>query len=180
MEINRVCLDYGHGGNDLGASYRGNYESRDTIRLGKIISSYLESFGIVVIETRNKDIYVSLSDRCKIGNYYKVDLFVSIHRNAFIAERANGVEAYVYKTTSIKTQDLAEKLVKTLSEFGFKNRGVKDANFFVLKKTSMSAILLEVGFIDSSLDNRIFEEKLEDIGSSIGREIVRYLGIWGR
>lgn len=94
---------------------------------------------------------VTLAERVKRAN--KLDsplpqLFVSVHGNAQSDKwgSASGIETYYYQS-SLKGRRLAsvfqEHLIETL---GWKDRGVKTANFYVIKNTSMPAILTETGF----------------------------------
>jgi len=170
--MKKVCLDYGHGGYDPGGVYKGNYESRDNLLLGSILAAKLRRRGLDLVETRTSDEYVSLEARTRLSNEKDVDYFISIHRNAFMPEVAKGVEVYIYKNASKKARDLAERVEKSLVKLGFKSRGVKLSNFYVLKNTRAPAILIEVGFIDNTGDNNIFHEKLCEIAKNISQEIV--------
>ena len=116
------------------------------------LKALLEAQGVTCIMTVAKDDTTdpSLATRVAIANNAgNVDLFVSIHANAFGTDwnSANGWEVYSYKTGGI-----AEKAAKAVeaatknSSAGLKNRGCKTANFYVIKNTTMPAILIEHGF----------------------------------
>lgn len=167
----RVCLDYGHGGTDPGAIYKARKEADDNLRLGKAVASSLRRKGIVVDETRVDGRYLSLAERVRLSNSKNYDYFISFHRNAFKPEIANGVEVYTYTTASWKAKALARRLQNALVKVGFRDRGVKAGKFYVLRRTKAPAILLEIGFIDNSKDNRIFDSKFKEIAESISREI---------
>ena len=77
---------------------------------------------------------------------------------------------YSQKTTS-KTKPLAERLQKALVTIGYKNRGVKTTNYYVLKHTKAPALLLEIGFIDNTKDNELFDTKFNEIIYSIANII---------
>lgn len=168
-----VCLDYGHGGRDLGASYKGRYESKDVLRLGRLVAAILRQAGLDLVETRVDDSYIGLYERASLANRRQVDLFVSIHRNAFIAEQARGVEVFVYQRPRRSSWILAQGILKSLVDLGFKDRGVKLGNFFVLRETRAPALLIELGFLDNSQDNLLFDRKLDLIAASISREILK-------
>ncbi len=170
--MKKICLDYGHGGYDPGASYKGRKESDDNILVGKILADILRKSGVEVVETRSKDTYVSLEERVRIANKEGVDWFISIHRNAFMPEKAKGVEVYTYKNPTAKARTLGGRIEKSLVKLGFKSRGVKLGDFYVLRKTKAPAILIELGFLDNSQDNELFDRKLCQIARNISQEIL--------
>lgn len=173
----RLCFDYGHGGNDPGASYKGRKEKDDVLKLGLAVVKELRRHGVKVDETRTKDLTVSLKERSnfeKKGNY---DYFISFHRNAFKPEQASGVEIFTYMNQTAKAKSLADKIQKNLVAIGFVDRRVKKANFHVLRETRSPAVLLEVGFIDNTKDNELFDEKFEKIVEVITKAILDEVGL---
>lgn len=173
----RLCFDYGHGGKDTGAIYKGRKESEDNLKVGMAVAKKLRQQGIIVDETRTSDVTLSLKQRSDFENKAKYDYFISFHRNAFKPETANGIETYVYITGNDKSKKLAEKLQRALVNTGYKDRGIKTANFHVLKETKSPAILIEIGFIDSGVDNDLFDKKHMEIVDSISRAITEHLGL---
>jgi len=105
---------------------------------------------------------VTLEERVNRANSIYGDdpdvVFVSIHANAYgdgkaWSDSAHGATVFVYHSCSQKSLDLAEHLSSDVSHAGeFNDRGVKEANFYVLKKTIMPAVLVESGFMTSSSD----------------------------
>jgi len=170
-------LDYGHGGSDPGAVYKNRKESDDNLRLGQAIARLVRAAGVHVDETRTTDKTVSLIDRSNLERKKKYDYFISIHRNAFQPENAAGAETYIYSASNKKAQVLAADIQNALIRSGFSNRGVKTASFHVLEKTSSTALLLEVGFIDNTNDNKIFDAKFDTIAKAIAKAIITNLGI---
>lgn len=173
----RVCLDYGHGGEDSGAVYGSRKEKDDNLALGLKVAEELRRHGVIVDETRTKDTTLSLKDRTLFANRGNFDYFISFHRNANVPEKAKGVETYVYIIGREKSKELAEKIQKALIQAGFFNRGVKKANFHLLRETKMPAVLVEVGFIDSSEDNKLFDSKKDEIAKGIAKAILEQLNI---
>lgn len=165
-----ICLDYGHGGRDPGGVSGSRKESFDNLRLGSFLKKNLEEESFKVYETRTRDVYVSLERRVAFSNSLGADYFISIHRNAFNS-RARGVETYVHPGTSLENLGLARRIQSGLSSLGFYDRGLKPGNFYVLRKTRARSILLELGFIDNPEDNRIFDEKIQEIAQVISNEI---------
>ncbi|MGO1469555.1 MAG: N-acetylmuramoyl-L-alanine amidase [Tissierella sp.] len=172
-----ICFDYGHGGVDPGAVYRGRKEKDDNFKIGKLVAKRLRDFGIVVDETRSSDRTLSLKSRSDFERKKAYDYFLSFHRNAFKPEKARGVETYIYESGYKKAKPLASLIQKRLKDTGFVDRGVKEANFHVLRETKSPAILIELGFIDNTLDNEIFVKKEEKIVTAISTSILDTLGI---
>ncbi len=173
----RLCFDYGHGGSDPGAVYKGRKEKDDVLSLGKAVAAELRRHGVIVDETRTSDKTVSLKERASFENKKAYDYFISFHRNAFKPETAKGVETYTYLKPKAKTKALAEKIQSALVGIGFTNRGVKEANFYVLRETKAPAVLIEIGFIDNTEDNRLFDSKRDEIIKAIAGAILSQLGI---
>ena len=172
----RICIDAGHGG-EPGAVYKGRKESDDNLALGKAVTAELRRHGVIVDETRTGDNTVSLRDRSNFENRKSYDYFISFHRNAFKPEQAKGVETYTYLNPGAKAKGLAEKIQAALVGVGFTNRGVKAANFHVLRETKAPAVLVEVGFIDNTEDNQLFDGKRGEIVAVITGAILSQLGI---
>ena len=171
-----ILFDYGHGGKDPGAVYKGRKEAHDVLKIGQAVAKRLRAAGIVVDETRTTDATLSLDERVKIELKKKYDYFISFHRNAFKPEKATGAEVFVYHAYNTKSKALAKKIQQALVNIGFRDRGVKEAEFYVLKHTKAPALLLEVGFIDNSNDNQLFDSMFEEIVVGIAQAILEVAG----
>lgn len=172
-----VCLDYGHGGSDSGASYQGRYEKNDTIYMGRLVAAELRRHKVIVDETRTSDKYVSLEDRVKFANKKNYNYFVSFHRNAFAPEKASGVEVWTSNPSSPLSTKLAQAIQDNLVKVGFIDRKVKAKNFYVVRYTKAPAALIELGFIDNSKDNDLHDRKEAEIVIAVARAILGELGI---
>ena len=166
--------DAGHGGKDAGASYNGRKESNDVLRLAARVGELMRANGENFAITRTSDKFLELSERTSIENRGNYDYFISFHRNAFSPNKAKGVETYSLSTTG-KGRELATKVQDNLNKIFF-DRGVKTSNFYVLRKTKCPAILIEVGFIDSDEDNKIFNQKFEEIAQAITKACLSQVG----
>ena len=173
----RICCDYGHGGNDPGAVYKGRCEKDDVLKIGKSVAAELRRHGVIVDETRTEDITMSLKERSNFENKKKYDYFISFHRNASKPEKAEGVETFTYINQTEKAKSLAERMQKALVDVGFKDRGTKVANFHVLRETKAPAVLIEIGFIDNSKDNKLFDSNFEKIVKALSKAILGEVGI---
>lgn len=103
----------------------------------------------------------SLRKRVNKANANQVDIFVSIHFNAFSPTTGpRGAEIYACSNAG---KAIAQSVLSEIVKLGFKDKGVKNANFFVLKNTSMPAILIECCFVDSQADMNLFNaEKMAE------------------
>ena len=168
-----IMLDAGHGGRDPGAVFNGRQEKDDTLRLTLAIGEILQNNGVDVEYTRTTDVYTSPYERAMKANNAGVDFFISIHRNSFPTNNeVSGVESLVYDLSGIKYQ-MAQDINDQLEAIGFVNLGVKARpNLVVLRRTRMPAVLVEVGFIDSNVDNRLFGDNFDDIAQAIASGIL--------
>jgi len=201
-QVKTVVIDAGHGGEKPGAVGKKSKEKDLTLqmalKLGRLIEDNFED--VKVIYTRKKDVDIDLSERAKIANKAKADLFISIHCNSWSNGTPTGVETYVMGLSQSRAnmevakkenadilleegykdnadyrgfdpnspesyvmfamyqnayldksldfaqniQDQYKKAIKTI------DRGVKQAEIFVLYKTAMPAVLTEVGFISNA------------------------------
>lgn len=173
----RLCFDYGHGGEDSGACYKGRKESNDVLSLGKAVAAEVRRHGVTVDETRTSDSTVSLNERSGFENRNIYDYIISFHRNAFQPEKAKGAETFTYLNAGENSRELAESIQASLVILGFKDRGVKAANFHVLRETKAPAVLVEVGFIDNSEDNNLFDAKRDSIIKGLAKAILENIGV---
>ena len=91
-----VVLDAGHGGKDPGNSYHGFVEKEIALKTTLLVGELLEKEkGFEVIYTRKSDTFIELSNRPKVANKAKADLFVSIHCNSVSNHGPEGTETFV-------------------------------------------------------------------------------------
>ncbi|MBQ2803950.1 MAG: N-acetylmuramoyl-L-alanine amidase, partial [Lachnospiraceae bacterium] len=168
-----IMLDAGHGGRDPGAVYNGRQEKDDTLALTLAIGEILQNNDIDVEYTRTTDVYETPYQKALEANAAGVDYFISIHRNSFPRpNEVNGVESLVYNKQGIK-YEMAQNINEQLETVGFVNLGVEARpNLVVLKRTQMPAVLVEVGFINSDVDNQLFDANFQDIAQAIADGIL--------
>jgi N-acetylmuramoyl-L-alanine amidase len=93
---------------------------------------------------------ISLTKRCEQINGWGANVHIDYHLNAFGNgwNNAGGTEIYTYITKPKEAAALAEKIQTNLiREVGFRNRGVKAANFQMVRETKMTAIVIEFAFM---------------------------------
>jgi N-acetylmuramoyl-L-alanine amidase len=105
LKLERVVLDPGHGGHDVGThGPSGLYEKDLVLDISQRLAALLQyRLGSEVLLTRSEDTYISLEGRTKIANDYKADLFLSIHANSSPVKSVTGVETYYLNFTTSRT-----------------------------------------------------------------------------
>ena len=133
-------------------------EDELTKLVGKELIEILIGNKHVVVETAPKfcsSTINSLQYRVETANDSQADIFVSIHFNA-ANFRAFGSEIYAISKAG---RGIAREILDEIVKLGFYNRGVKRAPFYVLKHTTMPAVLVECCFCDSTKDMELFDYK---------------------
>lgn len=168
----RIILDAGHGGWDNGASYQGRNEKDDNLAMTLAVGDILEGFGFQVFYTRTEDIYQRPFRKATIANEIGGDLFVSIHRNSSpVPNQYHGVETLVYSNQGLPKL-VAENINRQLEAVGYANLGVEERpGLIVLNSTQMPAVLVEVGFINSDIDNTLFNQRFQETAMAIAEGI---------
>ncbi|MFB1100318.1 N-acetylmuramoyl-L-alanine amidase [Terribacillus sp. JSM ZJ617] len=152
LEGKTIAIDAGHGGKDSGAVANGVLEKNVVLPIAQKTEAKLKAQGADVIMTRSGDTFIELEDRAAKANAAGADVFVSIHANASSATSASGTEVYYYPRSS-SGQSLANSVQSGLvNQLGSRNRGIKSADFNVLRNTSMPAILAEIGFVTNAAE----------------------------
>ncbi|MEM9265539.1 MAG: N-acetylmuramoyl-L-alanine amidase [Cyanobacteria bacterium P01_F01_bin.13] len=148
-----IAIDPGHGGRDPGAVGIGGLQEKQVIfPISQQVAAILRQQGVDVVMTRNQDIELDLDRRVQIAERTDADLFVSIHANAINLSRpdVNGLETYYYSSAGARFARTVHDIV--LRTMGMPDRRVRQARFYVLRRTSMPAILIEVGFVTGAED----------------------------
>ena len=169
----KIMLDAGHGGSDLGAVYNGRQEKDDNLQLMLAVGKILSENGIDVVYTRTTDVYQTPFEKAMLANQSDADIFISFHRNSSPkANQYDGVEVLLYDKSGIK-YEMAENILGAMGEVGFREIGIEERpGLVVLRRTKMPALLLEIGFINSDVDNQLFDEKFDEIAQGIAGAIL--------
>ncbi|MCL4385349.1 MAG: DUF4214 domain-containing protein [Cyanobacteria bacterium] len=177
-----ICIDPGHGGNDFGSIGPTGLREKDVdFDIAVKLKDKLTGAGFKVILTRESDIYKSLDERTNFANSNNANLFIGVHNNSFTFPGPNGTETYYCDQSPATSNFLANYInAKTIEQIGTFNRGVKTANFVVLKNTKMISALIEGAFMSNPTE----EAKLKDpnfrdrIATGIYNGIIEYLKIY--
>lgn len=172
-----VIIDPGHGGPDPGAiGINGLQEKGIVLDIGTQVAAFLQRQGIQALLTRADDRDLDLEPRVQMAEQSNATVFVSIHANSISLSRPDisGLETY-YHESGLGLAQIIHQNVLQLT--GAADRGVRKARFYVLRKTSMPSVLVEVGFVTgkddaSRLSNPAYRTQMAD---AIARGILQYL-----
>jgi N-acetylmuramoyl-L-alanine amidase len=157
-------------------------EKQIVLSISVRLADRLESIGHQVQMSRSTDVFLALQSRADQANEWLADIFLSVHLNADPdpdepgMPEAKGSEFWIYPG-SIKGLGLATLIDHALSII-FPNhpaRGIKEANFAVLRLTKMPAVLMELAFIDTIESGRLKDPEVqEQLAISIADGVTRY------
>lgn len=180
-----VIVDAGHGGEDQGAAGK---ESKQTLKLARMVQGQLEKHGIQVVMTREKNIFVPLQQRVKLANRQKHAIFVSLHFNGG-PKQAQGLETYILSTRrpqgaqnthpaslalAAAVHSRALLFVKPI--YAINDRGIRHARFNVLTHCQHPAILIEAGFLTHPQEAQVIvrDDYQLNLAQAVTRGILAY------
>ena len=170
-----IVIDAGHGGHDHGASFNELYEKDIVEQIAKKIFEKNDPSTVELVLLRDTDNFLSLTDRVNKINELNPDLVISLHINYNTMKNSSGVEAYVCENNSNHkiAKEQAEKLVNAIANDKLQSRGVKQANFTILKKSNAPSVSLELGFLSNENDRAYItsEEGQNEIAENIFKSI---------
>ena len=183
----KIYIDQGHNPENPNAGAEGNglQEQNITYRVGQELAALLRAnadFDVRLsrptpqtsLGTSNT---TSLRARVDDANAWGADYFISIHTNASSNPDASGTEAFAYRQPSAAFS-LGEDIVQNISRVtGLRNRGMKvRPGLYVLRKTQMPAVLVELGFISNPSDAALMNDRPDLFARGIYDGILQYLG----
>ena len=168
-----VVVDAGHGGKDNGAFRRyGGAEKNATLDVATRLAAKLRESQFRVVMTRSSDVFIPLDDRAAISNRQKNAIFVSVHFNDSGRRGIRGFETYYHSAVARPLAYRIQEHLMTLP--GAANRGVKTANFRVLRKAEYPAVLVECGFLSNRKEGAAARSasRRDDLADKIAEAIV--------
>lgn len=181
----KIYIDQGHNpqGFNAGAEGNGLREQDVNFAVGLELYDLLEADDRfearlsrptpeTVLGTSNS---TSLSARVNAANSWPADYFISIHSNASTNPSANGSEVYVYRESG-PAYELAKDVLENMAEaVGTKNNGVRsNPSLYVLRRTTMPAILVELGYITNVDDAEKLRNNQPEFARGIYQGILEY------
>lgn len=174
-----IALDDGHGmcttGKrtpifPIGHPYEGTFmpENEFNQEVVKLLGQHLQQQGFNILFTAPGDCDTPLKTRVDLANnktrniYNRpATIFVSVHANAFTGKwgHANGIETFIYARGGM-TEQLGQAIHDRLIQgTPLRNRGLKTSSFYVLRETTMPAVLVECGFMDHLHEAKLLKSK---------------------
>lgn len=188
----KIALDAGHGLYTPGKRCLKKLDKRETRewiindRVTDALELYLKLAGHSVLRVDDWDdghTDVTLNDRVRKANNWKADAYISVHHNAGInGGSGGGTVVYVSKGCQAKSIQLQEAVYKRVivrgKLKGNRSDGTLSANFYVIRKTKMPAILIECGFMDSVVDIKhiLDTDWSEQVGLGIAEGVCEVFG----
>ena len=184
----KIYIDQGHNPVNPNAGAEGNgFREQDiTYDIGVRLAALLRAdpeFDVRTSRTDPNEVIgvsnaTSLARRVADANLWGANYFISLHTNAAASGAANGSEAYVYRLGT-QAQYFAERiLIGLTAETGVRSRGVfARPSLYVLRRTAMAAVLLEIGFITNRRDALIMTARADDCARGIYNGILEYFGL---
>ena len=184
----KIYIDQGHNPEppNTGAEGNGLREQDITYEVGRRLAALLRRSGNYEVRlsrptpetqlgTSNSS---SLRSRVDEANAWGADYFISIHTNASVSSSARGTEVLVYSSPS-QSATLAENVLREVTEItGFPSRGVKlRPGLYVLRKTKMPAILVELGFISNPYEASYMANNPSLFARGIYQGLLDYLSL---
>ncbi len=165
-----VVIDAGHGGKDQGCAYSSILEKDINLNLALLLREELEGEGIETVMIREDDTFVYLNRRVAAAENVKADVYVSIHVDAYPGDPSiHGITIH-YQEGASGGKALAGDLYDALEQSGItKIRDIMASDLYVLRNTSMPAVLVEVGFLTNAADRENLQSE------SFSNDLVQYL-----
>ncbi|MGD7043258.1 N-acetylmuramoyl-L-alanine amidase [Jeotgalibacillus proteolyticus] len=186
----KIVWDAGHGGNNSTPGKRtpdGEFEWTFNDRVVRAGMAYLSKYRGVEqlrVDDMTGRTDVPLVTRTNRANDWKADIYIAVHHNALngVYGSHTGTETYVMtpRASYPKAVRLATVIhPKVVQAMAIQDRGIKEANFHVLRETDMPAILVECGFMDSRIDivRMRNNQVLRAAGEAIARGIVEFFNL---
>lgn len=181
-----IYIDPGHGGRDSGTTYKNIYEKDINLVMSNKIEQYLISKGATVYLTRETDTDLSttttnkkrsdLTNRAKLINASKADMYISIHLNYISNSKWQGLQIF-YNNKNEENKTIATNLTSYLKETTNNIREPKQENiYYMYKQITIPGVLIELGFLSNPNDRyRLTREEYQDIlAKSIADSIEKY------
>lgn len=182
----KIYVDQGHNPVNPNAGAEGNgLREQDLVyTVGILLGALLEENGNFEVRLSRPDPTAqigssntsSLRARTEEANQWGADYFISLHANASTISSASGSEALVYRSPSVASRLGSAILIGLNGTTGLADRGVLERpGLYILRKTAMPAVLLELGFITNPRDAALMNTEPEAFARGIYTGILEFL-----
>lgn len=186
-----IVLDPGHGkdprnGNGTGRSntgapgVNGMWEDLNNLAIAQRLESLLASEGAHVYLTRGEynpglPGLQGLHNRVVLAERVHANLFISIHQDWNASGRARGAETFYYRDDSRPLAIMVQRQLVTMT--GLKDRGVQRGEFYVIKHTTMPAVLVEGGFLSNPMEAKLISTSAfhQKEAEALNRAVLEYV-----
>lgn len=154
---------------------RSKNEKNLTLAVANSVAQKLQNAGATVLMTRSDDTYITLEDRVHLSQSYWTDAFISLHYNAFLLHKSNGISTHYYSNG--QDYRLAQEIQTALEKHtNFKSRGIQQDSYHVLRENEDLSVLVELGFITNPNDQAIIlsENHPSSIANAITEGLINY------
>ena len=195
-----IVIDPGHGGADPGTQHNGLVEKQLTLDIAQRLKALLVAQGWTVRMTRETDVdplsadilakmhadgkpkaddRAYLQTRCDVANNAGARMFISIHINSAPSESAHGTTVYWYKPQDAALAQAIERSVIPLA--GTQDDGTRHENFYVVRHSTMPAVLIETAFATNPGDVALLRQPsfLQNVAQGIANGVKAYAGAPG-
>ncbi len=184
----KIFIDQGHsrGGVNGGAAGNGLIEQDITYMVGAYLADLLRAdsrFAVMTSRNSIDDVLgtnssTSLMERVRMANEWGADYFLSIHTNANTNPAINGTEMYIYREGG-ESQPLAQDILNAIvARLGTKDNGVRvNPSLYVLRRTRMPAVLIELAYITNPQDAQKLENDQYSFAYAIYQGLLNYFGL---
>lgn len=147
-----VCIDPGHGGRDPGGVANGILEKDINIDISFRVQALLTKMGYRTMLTRTTDDYLGLAERVNISTGSRADMFVCIHNNCGAPQNRGTITFFT--AGSVAGSDRLATCIQqqAVKKSGQPNGGVRTAGYFVTKRATSPAVLVECGYMTNAQD----------------------------
>ncbi|CAM4275990.1 N-acetylmuramoyl-L-alanine amidase [Bacillus manliponensis] len=182
----RVWFDAGHGGYDPGALGYSLREKDIVLKLVLEAKRILldEFYNVVVGMTRETDVFLSLEARADKANPWKADVFISFHCNSGSTNGVpgDGFETFRYPGANGDTlrlqQIMHNKIYNVYKQHSIDDRGMKQSNLSVLRRTHMAAVLTENLFMNNQEITKFNDVSfINAVARAHAEGVAEYLGL---
>ncbi len=179
-----IIIDAGHGGKDVGTSFKDIYEKDINLKIALELKNQLEKKGALVYLTRSGDYDLSkpnakrrkksdFDNRILLINNSKSDLYISIHLNYFNDSKYKGAQVF-YNNLLKENKEIAKIMQKNLN----KERKIKllDSKLYMYNKLTKPGILIECGFLSNYQDRKNLqnEKYIIELCKKITKAIIEF------
>lgn len=173
-----IVIDPGHGGdnNNDHVSSTGIREKDINLEISLALKEELLNLGAQVYMTREEDVNVPLSKRAAVANEISPEFFLTIHQNFYSEPSFSGTEIYYYRRDD-EAMLMGRSIMHRINNLvGLVNRGVRTADFYLLRDVKVSSLHLEIGYLSNSNDLKLLTNKVTkcEIARAIAEGIVNY------